>query len=256
MCLDKYLASNTATAESYSYIADQPFPELTVCPSLPYKENILARNGIPARKYIQLEADWVSNDSRTTPEDLFEQVVYNLEDLVEDLTLYLETPSNGNASVFFPSGGFNNICNKTVFRYTDYYYNGRCFSLQLPQCILNLGVLELILHFRKKVDIFIHHEGQFFSPNSRARVDVMPGQYKKIAVNHEVGRILFVINIETQNNKTQCIISFLRQDNVRVLVLSKIFSSHRLDLFVLSDCSFVVIYWQMCSKLCGGKSQF
>ena len=36
------------------------------------------------------------------------------------------------------------------------------------------------------MDIFIHHLGQFLSPDSRARVDIEPGGYKKIAINHEV----------------------------------------------------------------------
>ena len=36
------------------------------------------------------------------------------------------------------------------------------------------------------MDIFIHHLGQFLSPDSRARVDIAPGGYKKIAINHEV----------------------------------------------------------------------
>ena len=186
LCLTKYLANNTATADSYSYIAAEPFPDLTVCPSVPYKANVLLKNGIPDRKSIQFESDWVSNDSTTSAEDLFDQVVYDLEDIVEDLQLYLETPFHGNATIFFPSSRFGNICNQTLFRNTDYYYNGRCFTLRLPHCILKLGVLELVLHFHKKVDTFIHHEGQFFSPNSRARVDVTPGEYKKIAVNHEV----------------------------------------------------------------------
>ena len=40
--------------------------------------------------------------------------------------------------------------------------------------------------FVEKADIFIHHPGQFFSPDSRARVDISPGFYKKIAINHEI----------------------------------------------------------------------
>ena len=214
MCLDKFLANNTATAESYSYIADQPFPDLTVCPSLPYKKNVLVKNGIPARKNIQLGAEWVSKDSRTAPEDFFEQVVFKLDDLVEDLSLVLETPFNGNASVFFPASSFKNVCNQILFRNTEYYFNGRCFTLQLPKCILKLGILELIMHFRKKVDIFIHHEGQFFSPDSRARVDIQTGHYKKIAVNHEVGtKQFFTIQV---------------------------FSS---------DCPLALINWYMCTRL-------
>ena len=184
MCFNKYLAGNTATAESYSNIGDTPFPDLTVCP--PYRADILAKHGIQTRKGIQFGAQWVSNDSRTSPEDLFEQVVFKLSDLVQDMTLNLESPFNGSISLSMPLVGFKNICNETIFRNTEYYFNGRCFTLHLPKCILMLGVLELVIHFRMKVDIFIHHEGQFFSPDSRARVDINPGYYNKIAINHEV----------------------------------------------------------------------
>ena len=133
-----------------------------------------------------MHKQWVSNGTTTNPADLFNQIIYDLEDVVGDLQLYLEAPFQGNATVFIPVSSFSNICNESVIRNTDYYYNGRCFTLSIPHCIVKLGILELILNFNKNVDIFIHHEGQFFSPNSRARVDVKLGENKKIAVNHEV----------------------------------------------------------------------
>ena len=56
--------------------------------------------------------------------------------------------------------------------------------------VLRHGILEMNLIFVNKVDIFIHHPGQFFSPDSRARVDISPDHYKKIAINHEIVRLL------------------------------------------------------------------
>ena len=58
------------------------------------------------------------------------------------------------------------------------------------------------LIFVDKVDIFIHHPGQFFSPDSRARVDISPGHYKKIAINHEIVRLL------SETGKCSDVISF------------------------------------------------
>ena len=45
--------------------------------------------------------------------------------------------------------------------------------------------------------MFIHHTGQYFSPDSRARVDVSPRRYKKIAINHEVRRKCSSLKIYT-----------------------------------------------------------
>ena len=36
-----------------------------------------------------------------------------------------------------------------------------------PQCLQDAGILEVVLTTTDKTDIFIHHRGQFLSPNSR-----------------------------------------------------------------------------------------
>ena len=56
----------------------------------------------------------------------------------------------------------------------------------MPSCLANAGPLEVVIEFYDKTDIFIHHFGQFLSPNSRSRVDVDKGKFIKIAIAHEV----------------------------------------------------------------------
>ena len=63
MCLEKWFQFETATADSYSHIKLQPFPELTVCPAAPYKVETLKAHGISETRNIQFGADWISNDS-------------------------------------------------------------------------------------------------------------------------------------------------------------------------------------------------
>ena len=63
MCLEKWFQFETATADSYSHIKLQPFPELTVCPASPYKVDVLRAHGILERRDIQFGASWISNDS-------------------------------------------------------------------------------------------------------------------------------------------------------------------------------------------------
>ena len=48
------------------------------------------------------------------------------------------------------------------------------YSLKIPKCLLDAGPIEIIMKLKIMVDVFIHHEGQFNSPNS------------KVAVIHEV----------------------------------------------------------------------
>ena len=56
----------------------------------------------------------------------------------------------------------------------------------MPICLHEAGPLEIIASFKMITDVFIHHEGQFNSPNSKARVSVEKGKYSKVAVIHEV----------------------------------------------------------------------
>ena len=63
MCLEKWFQFETATADSYSHIKLQPFPELTVCPASPYKVDVLRAQGILERRDFQFGASWISNDS-------------------------------------------------------------------------------------------------------------------------------------------------------------------------------------------------
>ena len=60
-----------------------------------------------------------------------------------------------------------------AFFVKEYYYNGDCFALRLPECVRSAGVLEIVMDFYNKTDIFIHHAGQFLSPNSRYDVPVL-----------------------------------------------------------------------------------
>lgn len=65
------------------------------------------------------------------------------------------------------TGPEETFCDERLFRISPYYYNGDCFSMELPSCLREAGVLEIVFDFYNKTDIFIHHPGQFLSPNSR-----------------------------------------------------------------------------------------
>ena len=96
--VDKYLEKNTGTgdlfvkfdvcksriskrlyfcivqADKYVHISKTPFPDLTICPTNPYKEEVLIKNGITNREDYRWNAKWNSNDSSISPKQLFESI--------------------------------------------------------------------------------------------------------------------------------------------------------------------------------------
>ena len=53
-CVEKYVSRNTGTAEKYEHVSEIVFPEMTICPTYPYKLEVLQENGIAGTNNIQL----------------------------------------------------------------------------------------------------------------------------------------------------------------------------------------------------------
>jgi hypothetical protein len=188
-CVEKFVTKSTGTADKYVHVSRTAFPELTICPTYPYKLDTLIANGVHTKGDFYYGANWISNDSRKSPQDFYKEVVLNVDDIVKKVTIFVEQLVDGKHTLKL--GPLDTICNgQTLFHTKPYYYNGDCFDLVLPDCLRNAGPLELKLQVLDKTDIFIHHFGQFLSPNSRSRVDVDTGKFVKIAINHEVVQLL------------------------------------------------------------------
>ena len=184
-CVNKYLAKNTATADKYVHVSKTAFPVLTICPTYPYKLDVLQasivltfkcsnfnvsfhfqQNGIQFKNEIQFQAKWISDNPSLSPQDFYRQIVLNVEDVVDKVTIYVEQLLDGkNILKLKPH---DEVCNgEKLFTIKEYYFNGDCFPLVVSDCIRQAGVLEIVFEFKNKTDIFIHHQGQFLSPNSR-----------------------------------------------------------------------------------------
>ena len=138
---------------------------LQVCPTYPYKLDRLHHHGIATKTDIQFYAQFTSNFSDVSPVQLYEDVVMTVDEIVEVVQIYAEVEIDGkNTFLIRPNETF---CNEYIFQTKQYYYNGDCFSLNVPDCLKSGGVLEINIDFYNKTDVFIHHEGQFLSPNSR-----------------------------------------------------------------------------------------
>lgn len=164
-CVIKYLEESTGTGDKYVHVARTSFPVMTICPAYPYKLDRLQHHGIMTKSDIQFQSAWISNDSTVDPITFYEDIVVNVEEIVEDILIYAEVPINGTNN--FLLYGNSTFCGEELFKIEQYYYNGDCYALELPKCLIEAGVLEIVFDFRTKTDIFIHHKGQFLSPNAR-----------------------------------------------------------------------------------------
>lgn len=164
-CVDKYLEKSTGTADKYVHVSKTSFPIMTICPTYPYKLTKLKEHGLNTKNEIQFGANWVSKQQGISPTEFYKDVVLEIDDIVKHVDVYVEVAIEGKNLFRIKPG--EKFCDKELFKTKQYYYNGDCFALRLPSCILDSGVLEVVFDFYNKTDIFIHHPGQFLSPNSR-----------------------------------------------------------------------------------------
>ena len=191
-CLLRYLAKHTGTSDLYKHTSKVPFPDLTFCPVKRYKENILKNNGIEnISEYIE-NAQWVSKDvTKAGPEELYHEVTFPVEEIIDWVEVYLDRYFKGSEKIVLnlttnPCGGSE----EKVFLTREYYYNGNCYSIVMPDCLHQTGPVEVIISLKEDVDVFIHHSGQFMSPNSRSRVRIKSNRDVKVSVTHETVQML------------------------------------------------------------------
>lgn len=120
---------------------------------------------MPSKNAIQFDSAWVSNSSSVSPQAFYSDVTLSAEELVHKVRIDIEEAvEDKNIHFLFPN---DTVCGESIFKTVEYYYNGDCLSLELPECLREAGVLEIVMEFKQKMDIFVHHPGQFLSPNSR-----------------------------------------------------------------------------------------
>ena len=121
-----------------------------MCPANPYRLDVLQANGIETARKIQFGAQWISNNTDLSPNDFYESTLFSVEDLIHQLRVDLEVPYDGQSAVIVAAENFTNFCGQNFFRPTEYYFNGRCYSFLLPDCVLYNGVLEMVFSFKEK----------------------------------------------------------------------------------------------------------
>ena len=183
LSISKFAQGETATADKYEHLTQVEFPEITLCPSVPYNREILRKiYGISEVNDLQFSSKW--NESP----HFLDKVSIPIDDIYESSTIFTEQSLGGDVTEYHLNGTEVNGCRmEPLWHVKEYYFNGLCYSFVLPKCIRDLGVLELSLFLHRATDAFIHHKGQFLSPNSRSRVKLRQGNlYEQIRKNYQI----------------------------------------------------------------------
>ena len=193
-CYIRFQNKLTGTSDLYKHISEVPFPDLTFCPVSGYKENVLINNGLQNISDYTEESIWSSSNGNTeSPEELYIESTFSLEEIIGIVEVYLDRYINGSEKVTFDPKSNQNPCGedpKNVFLAREYYFNGNCYSIVMPECVHQAGPLEVIVNVKEAVDVFIHHPGQFLSPNSRSRIRILQNRHVKMALTHETVKLL------------------------------------------------------------------
>ena len=80
----------------------------------------------------------------------YEITFYTIDELLNDITVYLEAPFEGKSKLQIGQTNFTSLCGQSVYRHTEYYFNGRCYSFLMPSCLLENGILEMVFNFKEK----------------------------------------------------------------------------------------------------------
>ena len=164
-CVQKYFANETGTVDTYVDVTATSFPELTICPSKSYKENIVLKNGIANLTDIQFNSHWISNDSEKSAQQFYEEIVFSPGEVIQEINIF--TRNSVNESRYIKANINDTLCSQALYSIKPYYYFGNCFTIQIPGCLFAAGILEIWIIVLQKVDIFIYHQGQFLNQNSR-----------------------------------------------------------------------------------------
>ena len=78
-CAEKYMNKSTGTADKYVHVSKTAFPELTICPTYPYKLDILQANGIETRNALRFGSNWIPNSTQFNAEEFYRDIVLDVK---------------------------------------------------------------------------------------------------------------------------------------------------------------------------------
>ena len=121
------------TIESFSKVS---LPDITLCLQNGYKSKALIQNGIGNEfKYWK---QWSSNDSSKTPSDVFDEVTYDLKDMITGFSVVRHQPEEKKTIK-----DLQNICkNVSLITYKNKPFFGKCLTISIPVCFFEDEIAE------------------------------------------------------------------------------------------------------------------
>ena len=196
----QFFKNEKVALSSYEKTSSLEFPALTICSKNQYKEEVLKRFGVQSRRSYVMNTDWIGN-GENEPWRIFEESVIPVQEIIEDLKIYLDTPTLDGQTIISlsPTGRF---CEMNLFDPKEHFYFGRCHSLIIPDCLQKLGVSEIVFVLNNEVDIYLHDKNDFLNPDTKAKISIALGSSAKISINNEL--IVKIDNCNSHYNFDQC----------------------------------------------------
>ena len=91
----EYFSKKKGTRTMFKPITQAEFPAFTTCPISwsAYNSDEIAKHGISDTKQYMNEGIWISNNSNTSPEILYNKIVINMSKVMEKMAIKLRTTS-------------------------------------------------------------------------------------------------------------------------------------------------------------------
>lgn len=162
-CLSRYLQYETTAILSVKKTGETTFLAFTVCPAFhhAYKDDILRQYGTSRKVYQR--GNYTVNETAKSAEEIFEEVTWELSDILKKV--YVKTMDDDQPKVVIP---VDESLDVWMVKFHPLY--GKCFSLVLGQNVTRLGVRRVDFTLNSTVYVYLHHPGQFWDYNSKAKV--------------------------------------------------------------------------------------
>ena len=171
------------------------FPTATVCPdyNIAYKSDILMAYNTTASDLRNSNYPKLSDLSSY---ELHNLATHELLDLLVELEVSTLHSFEQNGSKYYNLVyGFQKEAIKDTsyvpidqndWKEKRYQIVGRCFSFVPPKVLVESQIRTLDFTFKKDVDVYFHHDGQFFSVDGYTKIQAILGEQIFIDAMHEV----------------------------------------------------------------------
>ena len=199
---EKYLKHETSVSLEIMDTSKAIFPSLTVCPDydVAYKRNKLEYYGTNVNNIRNLMFPNLTKFNLTT-QQFFKIVTYNLTEIVSKVDIStLQTFNGSNAtklSIYDPIlyEELDPTRSESVIHvplddqhWKEYSYDnfGMCYNYKIPLEHKKLGILDVAFLVKLNALVYIHHDEQFYGPDTDTKVPGKIGELIFLDVEHGV----------------------------------------------------------------------